>query len=187
MEAQHAVLGRKARTIELRTRSLQPERDQVLVRVLACGICRGDLIEFTRERAEPAAFGHEPVGQVEACGPWVRGLSEGDWVVGSMDGAFATHALGRQSQLLRVPPDLGETAALAEPLKCVTTVVRAAAPDFGDAVVVVGCGFMGLAAVAALRGGGSPLAIAVDPDGARRHLATELGPPTPSIRRARTW
>lgn len=175
MEATYAVLGTDARALELRTRQLSPERDQVLVRLLACGICRGDLLDFPRDRPEAAAFGHEPVGQVVACGPWVESLKEGDWVVGGVDGAFATYALGRESGLYRVSASLAEAGSLAEPLKCVTTIVRAAAPDCGDTVAVVGCGFMGLAALAALGGGWQGQLVAVDPEPERRRLALELG------------
>ncbi|MHB9132547.1 MAG: zinc-dependent alcohol dehydrogenase [Armatimonadota bacterium] len=175
MKSIYAVLAAPEQRIELRERELEPAEDQVLVRILACGICRGDLIEFVRERQTADAFGHEPVGQVVAVGPWVRNLQEGDWVVGGVDGAFATYSLGRERWLYRVPAEMGEAGSLVEPLKCVTTVVRAAAPDYGDAVVVAGCGFMGLGTIAALAGGWQRKLIAVETDASRRQLALEFG------------
>jgi len=74
-----------------------------------------------------------------------------------------------------ISTEMGRAGALVEPLKCVTTVVRAAAVDFGDAVAVVGCGFMGLAAVAALGGGYLRELVAVDRVEDRLQLALELG------------
>jgi threonine dehydrogenase-like Zn-dependent dehydrogenase len=170
-----ATLRSQPRTIELRSQDLEPKEDQVLVRIAACGICRGDLMEFGRPREREEFLGHEAVGQIIARGPWVKGLSEGDWVVGSIWPGFATHGLAAESQLFRIPADMDRLGALVEPLKCVTTVVRAAEADFGDTLVVVGCGFMGLAAVAALAGGYPAELIAVDAVESRRKLALELG------------
>ena len=164
-----------SRRIDLREQELEPREDEVLVRVRACGICRGDLRAFTREDAFTDAFGHEPVGQVVARGRRARVWSEGDWVAGTVYGAFASHFVASESDLYAAPSELAEAGCLAEPLKCVTTVVRAAAPDFGDTVVVVGCGFMGLGAVAALAGGWQRELIAVDLAAPRRRLALELG------------
>ena len=178
METTFACLCPAQRKTELRSRDLAPVEDQVLVRIAACGICRGDLTEFQRPREAAEPFGHEPFGQVVSVGPWVRKLRMGDWVVGSLGGAFATHGLARETDLLVVPESLGEAGALAEPLKCVTTVVRAAQPDFGDSVVVVGCGFMGQAAIAAIAGGWHKQIIAIDTSADRRRQAMELGAAT---------
>ena len=175
MKATAARLGAQARTTALGELDLEPREDQVLVANAACGICRGDIIEFARPRDRETVFGHEAVGRVLACGPWVKGLKEGDWVVGSIWPGLATHGLARAGDLFKVSDDVARHGGLVEPLKCVTTVVRAAAVDFGDTVVVVGCGFMGLAAVAALAGGYPGELVAVDSIESRRKLALELG------------
>ena len=175
MKAVGAYLGRQPRAVALRSFDIEPREDQALVRVAACGICRGDIIEFGRSREREEMLGHEAVGQVVARGPWVRGVAEGDWVVGSIWPGFATHGLASEARLFKVPADMARTGALVEPLKCVTTVVRAAAVEFGDTVVVVGCGFMGLAAVAAFAGASAAEVIAVDGVESRRGLALELG------------
>jgi threonine dehydrogenase-like Zn-dependent dehydrogenase len=96
-------------------------------------------------------------------------------VVGGIPSGFADYSVAREADLCRVPAELGELASLAEPLKCVTTVVRAAAPDFGDAVAVVGCGFMGLSAVSAMAGNWTGRLIAIDTVPERRELARTLG------------
>lgn len=163
------------RQVELREDALLPKRNEVLVRTAACGICRGDLRRFDSGPPRPEKWGHEPVGQVVACGDGTEVLREGDWVAGTIHGSFATHFVALESELHRVPAELRELGCLAEPLKCVTTVVRTAAPDFGDVVVVVGCGFMGLSAVAGLSGGWPRDLVAVDPIQERRLLAKDLG------------
>ena len=170
-----AHLGSAPRTIALRELNLEPRDDQVLVRITACGICRGDIVEFGQAREQEAVFGHEAVGQVVARGPLVKGVEEGDWVVGSIWPGFATYGLASGGNLFKAPAELWQMGGLVEPLKCVTTVVRAAAAEFGDVVVVVGCGFMGLAAIADLAGGFVRDLIAVDASEARLKLATAFG------------
>jgi len=167
------LVGR--RRIELRDADLEPREDEVLVRVSACGICHGDVLIFDRDHDAPRRFGHEPVGEVVACGPWVRTVSKGDRVVGCLTGGFATHVVARENGVFPAPAGLGDAACLAESLKCVTTVCRAAAPDVGDSVVVVGCGFMGLAAVSILARSWARDVIAVDPVAARRQTSQEVG------------
>lgn len=61
----------------------EPGPEDVLLRVLACGVCRTDLhvaegdLPVHRARVVP---GHEVVGRVVACGDRVDGLAEGDRV-----------------------------------------------------------------------------------------------------------
>jgi len=60
-----------------------PGRGQVRVRVEACGICRSDLhaLDGGEDVVLPAVLGHEAAGVVEACGPGVERLGEGDRVI----------------------------------------------------------------------------------------------------------
>jgi len=167
------LIGR--RLVELRDVDLEPREDEVLIHVSACGICHGDVLIFDRDHETPRRFGHEPAGEVVACGPWVKSLTEGDRVVGCLGGSFSTHVIAREGDVFSVPADLGDAGCLAESLKCVTTVSRAAAPDFRDTVVVMGCGFMGLAAVSILARSWAKHVIAVDPVEARRQEALDLG------------
>ncbi len=175
MKATYACLVGSPGRIEVRERELSVGEDQVLVRIMACGMCRYDIHLLEHEDGPAEIFGHEAVGQVVACGSRARRFSEGDWVVGGIPFGYGNFSVARDSDLCRVPAELGELASLAEPLKCVTTVVRAGAPDFGDAVVVVGCGFMGLAAVAEMSGAWTGRLIAVDTVPARRELALKFG------------
>jgi len=60
-----------------------PAPDQVLVRVVACGVCRTDLHIMDGELSRPKlplVLGHEIVGRVEGTGSAVRSLACGDRV-----------------------------------------------------------------------------------------------------------
>ena len=57
--------------------------DQILLKVLACGVCRTDLHIVDGELTEPKlplVLGHEIVGRVEALGPGVSGFQIGERV-----------------------------------------------------------------------------------------------------------
>ena len=60
-----------------------PGPGEVLVRIEAAGLCHSDLsvVNGDRVRPMPMALGHEGTGIVEATGPGVDGLAEGDRVV----------------------------------------------------------------------------------------------------------
>lgn len=59
-----------------------PRDDEVLVRIVAAGLCHTDLTMRTMLPAEmfPNVFGHEGAGVVEAVGPAVSGIEVGDHV-----------------------------------------------------------------------------------------------------------
>lgn len=95
-----------------------------------------------------------------------------------LNGGLASHVhLLAGTALVPVPEAID--AALAAPANCATATVAAAARRVGlgpsDTVVVVGCGLLGLTAVAYARWLGAASIIAVDVDASRRGLALELG------------
>src|SRR5213075_3185424 len=62
----------------------EPRAGEVLVRLVACGVCHTDL--YTASGADPSRYaptvlGHEGAGVVESVGPGVTSLSQGDHVV----------------------------------------------------------------------------------------------------------
>jgi aryl-alcohol dehydrogenase len=61
----------------------EPREDEVLVRMVATGICHTDITmgHFLPAEMFPNVFGHEGAGVVEAVGPRVQGLEPGDHVV----------------------------------------------------------------------------------------------------------
>lgn len=81
---QAMVLEHPGELLELRERPLPaPAAEQVLLRVLACGVCRTDLHVVDGELPAislPIVPGHEVVGVVERCGSGVAGLNTGDRV-----------------------------------------------------------------------------------------------------------
>lgn len=92
MKIQAAILRRPgagfpyadSRPLAIETVSLDPPgRDEVLVRIVAAGLCHSDLsvINGDRPRPLPMALGHEAAGVVQALGDGVLDLAIGDHVV----------------------------------------------------------------------------------------------------------
>ena len=78
------VLRRPGQPLELEERPRpEPGAGQLLVRVLACGVCRTDLHVVDGELPDPKlplVPGHEIVGEVVAIGPGVEGFTPGQRV-----------------------------------------------------------------------------------------------------------
>lgn len=173
-------------TFELEEHSLIAGSDEVIIKIAACGICSSEIPRYDGTNiaspsgpgSYPIYMGHEPSGTVVETGSSVVTLQEGDRVSGAIgpnSGGYATHALAKADSLYKVPDNIPLEHALAEPLFCVTNIARAASPSFGDHVAVVGCGAMGLLAIAALNNNGLGSLIAVDRFQQRRSLAMEIG------------
>ncbi len=85
MKTRAAVLEEFGQPLEVQELDLaEPKDGEVLVRLVACGVCHTDL--FTASGADPSGYkptvlGHEGAGVVEKLGPGVRDLQEGDHVV----------------------------------------------------------------------------------------------------------
>jgi aryl-alcohol dehydrogenase len=205
----------------------EPRADEVLVRIVASGICHTDLFA-PRRCALPAVFGHEGAGIVEAVGERVGKVRPGDRVVmtfGSCghcrncesgspaycehghhlqfggtradggttlrdrDGAavhgsffqqssFATHALGTERNVVKLPDAL--PFELAAPLGCgiqtgVGAVLNNLAAVAGSTIAIFGVGSVGLAAVMAARLAGCAQIFAIDVSPERLALAAEFG------------
>ncbi len=54
----------------------RPGRGEVLLRMLACGVCGSDLMDWYTKRRAPVVLGHEPVGEVLEVGREGDGLPE---------------------------------------------------------------------------------------------------------------
>src|SRR5438046_4020918 len=85
MKVRAAVLEEFGEPLSLQEVELaEPKRGEVLVRLVACGICHTDL--YTASGADPSGYaptvlGHEGAGVVEAVGAWVTSVVFGDHVV----------------------------------------------------------------------------------------------------------
>src|SRR4051812_12915280 len=101
----------------------------ILVKVLACGMCGSDLnawrgvegIEFPLPAGAP---GHEVWGEVAEIGSPAEApaLAVGDRVTGLLQQGYAQYAVGRAEDLVALPPGLGDTLVLGEPLACAMNV-----------------------------------------------------------------
>jgi S-(hydroxymethyl)glutathione dehydrogenase/alcohol dehydrogenase len=85
MKIRAAVLEEFGAPLEVQEVDLaEPARGEVLVRLVACGVCHTDL--YTASGADPSGYapavlGHEGAGVVERVGEGVGSLAEGDHVV----------------------------------------------------------------------------------------------------------
>ena len=143
----------------------------------------GDLVMGHEFCAEILDFGPNTLRQLEVgdrvCSvPMVfhSGGIEGVGYSRSFPGGYGELMLLSEPLLLRVSDDLpNEAAALTEPMAVGLHAVRKAGLQRNEAALVVGCGPVGLAVVAALRREGAEPIVASDFSATRRALATELG------------
>jgi len=163
----------------------QPGPGQVIVRVRSCGICGSDLHWFRGQFPPPPVFpGHEIAGEVTDVDGGERGLAVGDRVaveplvtcgrcaacrVGDYqvcpavkvlgvhrDGGFAEYVAVPRERLYPLPDTLDfNTGALAEPAAVAVHGVRLGNIAFGDRVLVLGAGTIGLFSVQAARAAGA--------------------------------
>ncbi|HEY6706962.1 MAG TPA: NAD(P)-dependent alcohol dehydrogenase, partial [Actinomycetota bacterium] len=105
-----------------------PAGDQVLVRVRAAGLHRGDwhvmagmpyllrVIGFGFGKPKVAVRGMNVAGQVEAVGPEVTRFQPGDAVFGWCEGSFAEYATAPEDQLAAKPANLSFEQAAVVPI-----------------------------------------------------------------------
>lgn len=139
-------------------------------------------------------FGHEYVAEVVANGPGTEGRFKPGQLVTSMPvtiagstvmglgynpdipGAYAEYMPLAERMLLAVPPGMDpDHAALVEPMAVGVHAVNQARLQPEDVPLVIGCGPIGLAVIAALKLRGVGPIIAADYSPARRALATAMG------------
>jgi aryl-alcohol dehydrogenase len=83
LNARGAVLRKKGRPLKIESLELEgPRDDEVLVRIVASGICRTDIdmCEDWDSADTPVVLGHEGAGVVEEVGKHVKGVAPGDHV-----------------------------------------------------------------------------------------------------------
>ncbi|WP_168218391.1 NAD(P)-dependent alcohol dehydrogenase [Nocardioides eburneiflavus] len=128
-----------------------PADDQVVLRVRAAGINRGDALaveglpyaarlSYGLPRPKRPVPGTDVAGTVVAVGPGVTGWRHGDAVVGWADGAFASYAAASQASLLAKPDAVSFEEAAATPSAGVTALqaLRAGGIDTARRVLVIG-------------------------------------------------
>lgn len=96
----------------------QPAAGQLLVRLHAAGLNRGELLatQGLHKPGAPRPAGMEGAGEVTALGAGVRDFKVGDRVMGRCPGAFAQYGLIDAREALAVPERLGWEEAASIPL-----------------------------------------------------------------------
>ena len=127
----------------------------------ACGSCRRCTRGVPQKCTTVRKYGHEAI--------------DDHWM---LNGGFGDHVhLAAGTGVVHLPAEL--PATVAAPANCATATVTCAARRVGltedDVVVVLGCGMLGLTAMAYALDRGATTVIASDPDPARRALAGEFG------------
>ena len=117
MRAALIIPGDKGGHVEVRTvPDLMPSAGQVLVRVRASGLNRGEINQVkSYQTVSPSPIGVEFAGEVAAVGADVSTWREGDRVMGHGRGGQAQYALADPRALMRVPPNLSWTEAASFP------------------------------------------------------------------------
>ena len=152
--------------------------DQVLVRMLACGVCSGDLYVY-KQRAELASthsrLGHEASGVVTAVGRSVTDFREGDLVTSLTWPAYAEYFVSPATDLAHLPPEVDPVLALGEAIACCVHAAGRFGTQPGDRVAVIGCGFMGLICLQLAQRQGAGFICALDPIAERREMSRRFG------------
>ncbi len=190
--------------IEFRDVALPPlAPDEVLIEVAATGICGHDMEIAETLATDWRAFGHEFSGYVREAGSAVKHVKVGDLVAlesGSYCGECSDCRNGRVDLCRRGAgfwgrPAMGfsdfmttpahscvpagglapEAAALAEPCGVAVDMVKIAEIGITDRVLVLGCGAIGLMALAIARRRTTGLIVAADRTAGKRAAALALG------------
>jgi NADPH:quinone reductase-like Zn-dependent oxidoreductase len=151
------VPGPEGGKIELRSvENRLPEGNQVLIKIKAAGINRGELISrpllvSSNPRAKATPSGIEFAGLIDAIGPEVRGWSKGDRVMARASACHAEFTLVDAAALMKVPADLTLEAAAAIPNVYVTAhnalVTEAAVQANESILITAGSSSVGCAAI----------------------------------------
>lgn len=181
----------------------QPEPNQALIKIEACGICPTDVRSFTgmRKGNYPRTTGHEWVGEIVEVGKDFEGFKIGDRVApewravcgicyycrrgifnycqnmqrGRVQGGFYGYGVSEARYMRLIPDDMSyEEAAFAEPLACCINGSQESNIAVGDDVAIIGAGPIGLQHLQLARHKGARVIIS-DFIKSRLEKAKELG------------
>jgi L-iditol 2-dehydrogenase len=181
------------------------EKDEVLLRVKAAGICGSDIPRVFEKGTYrfPTIPGHEFAGIIEAVNPGDEALlgkaaavfplipcgtcescqigeyaqcHDYDYYGSRRDGAFAEYIAVKKWNLVFVPPGVSlEHAAMCEPCAVAIHALSQAGIHLGDTAAIFGAGTIGLLAAQIARGWGAGQVILADVDNAKLDFARSLG------------
>lgn len=182
-----------------------PAAGEVLIRVMASGICGTDVHIFRGEYlgGYPVVPGHEFAGVVEQVGSGVTRFNIGDRVavepniacdncenclnnrqnfclnwqaVGvTRPGGMAECVLAPEKAVFNIGDLTFEQAAFVEPLSCVLHGLERLAPEMGSKIAILGAGPIGLLLLQGVRLQGAAHVVMLDRNEARLRSAMELG------------
>ena len=152
----------------------KPGRKEILVKIISCGICGSDIVEWYRLPRAPLIQGHEIGGEIVEVGESVKNFRPGDKVFVApkvpcmecyycknehypvcsnikdrMPGGFAEYVLVPGSLVENgtylLPNNVTcDQSTFIEPLACVVRAQRLAGAKNDQTVMVIGCGMSGL-------------------------------------------
>jgi threonine dehydrogenase-like Zn-dependent dehydrogenase len=166
------------RRFEISEVDIFPKDEELLVKVSSCGLCNWELNHWKGIIGTfPQTLGHEWTGTVIELDRNVKNFKIGDVVTVLPDSltGFSEYTVVNEKNCFNLAKTVEPKYAPGEPLKCVITVLRAAAAEAGDCGVVLGCGPMGLWCIQALAGNLLSSLIAVDIDDEKLKLAKRFG------------
>jgi threonine dehydrogenase-like Zn-dependent dehydrogenase len=126
----------------------EPREGQVLLRLEGSGVCASSVPmwegrDWFKYPQPPGAPGHEGWGRIEAVGPGVKGLREGDRVAALTYRAHAQYDIAEASCVVPLPESLQGSSVPGEPLGCAYNIFRRSRIEAGQTVAIVGIGFLG--------------------------------------------
>ena len=157
-----------------KVRTPKPKHKEMLVKVISCGICGSDIVEWYRLPRAPLVQGHEIGAEVFAAGASVKKYKPGDRVFIApkvpcmkcfycenghypqcsevkerLPGGFAEYILVPEILIERgtylLPENITfDQSTFIEPLACVVRAQRLARVKKGQSMLVIGCGMSGL-------------------------------------------
>jgi threonine dehydrogenase-like Zn-dependent dehydrogenase len=160
----------------------EPGEGEVRVRLEGCGVCASNLTpwegsEWMQFPTPPGDLGHEGWGRIDAVGPGVEGLEQGDRVAALSYRSYAEADIAKASMVVKLPPELDGVPFPGEPLGCAFNIFRRSDIRAGQTVAIIGIGFLG-AVLTKLASDAGALVIAISRrpeslDLARRYGAAE--------------
>lgn len=182
----------------------KPKHNEMLVKVISCGICGSDIVEWYRLPRAPLVQGHEIGAQVVAVGKSLKIYKPGDRVFIApkvpcmkcfycenghypqcsevkerLPGGFAEYILVPEILIKNgtylLPENITyDQSTFIEPLACVVRAQRLAGMKKGQTVLVIGCGMSGLLNVKLARTKGCKI-IAADINKTKLEIALQMG------------
>jgi len=176
------------RSVELREMDIpEPKANEALVEIEMCGMCSWDVLAFAGKFGKfhpyPFAAGHEGVGKVIRVGDSVSSVKVGQRVachevpIGTPGGALmARHAIRSEDKMTVIPENpIPLKYWVVEPVVCIVNGLVYAQIQPGDAVALVGAGYMGLIFAQGLAKTLAREVVAFDVDEKRLALAQGFG------------